>query len=62
LFVGAGQTGHDLRDFKLNQTRVAGGAGIRFRIVEKEKLSLRFDYGFGDRGDRGFYVSATEAF
>lgn len=40
--------------------KVAYGGGLRFLLSEKEKLSIRFDLGFGDAPQ--FYVGIAEAF
>lgn len=40
--------------------KIAYGGGIRFLLSEKEKLSVRFDVGFGDAPQ--FYVGIAEAF
>lgn len=48
----------------INQRTVKGsfGAGVRFAILEKEKLNLRIDYGYSDDYNHGFYFTIGECF
>lgn len=61
-FGGAGDVasapmGYDFKDMKY-----AWGGGIRFALHKNEKLNLRLDYGFTNKGDKGFYLQLGEAF
>lgn len=38
------------------------GAGIRFMISEKSRTNLCIDYGMGNYGSKGFYLSVNEVF
>jgi hypothetical protein len=62
LFFGVGETAHRLSDFTAEpHVKPAGGAGIRFVLSEKEKLTLRFDVGVSETGVLP-YALAQEAF
>jgi hypothetical protein len=61
-FIAAGDVAQKVDYFSLTDLKVAGGGGLRFVFDEKERLSLRFDYGFAIDGSSGFYFSINEAF
>jgi hypothetical protein len=42
--------------------KYSAGAGLRFMLSKKEKLSLRVDYGIGLGRNRGLYIQLGEAF
>jgi outer membrane protein assembly factor BamA len=42
--------------------RPNAGLGLRFTLDTAQHLNIRADYGFGDRGNRGFYLTIGEAF
>jgi outer membrane protein assembly factor BamA len=44
------------------QLRPNYGFGIRFTLDTAQHLNIRGDYGFGSRGNRGFYLTIGEAF
>lgn len=60
-FVGVGQVAPRISDFGFDRFWVAGGAGLRFLLAEKEGLNIRADFAFGE-GSSGFYLSLGEAF
>jgi hypothetical protein len=55
LFGGAGRIGEGFKDLGSSPNLYAGGAGIRYRIKEKEKLNIGLDVTYGD-GNVEFYV------
>ncbi|TDN37426.1 hypothetical protein A8B98_02480 [Hymenobacter sp. UV11] len=59
-FIGAGQVGYNLKDYTLDGLHAAGGAGVRFNFIRRDRVNLRFDYAFGT--DPGFYFAIGEAF
>lgn len=61
-FAGLGAVAHQLDQFQLNNTRYSGGAGIRFQIDQENKVNIRLDYGIGERGSNGLYLTFNEAF
>lgn len=62
VFGSVGQVGHQLSDFSLGGTRLAGGAGLRFRLNRQDRLNVRLDYGVGSGGNSGIYFAVGEAF
>ena len=60
-FISAGQARDDIRDFGPERIRVAGGGGIRFSILKRDRINLRLDYGVGP-GEQQFYFNIREAF
>jgi hypothetical protein len=61
VFAGAGDVFRDTNDLSLRAMKYSFGAGIRFSVNKKERLNVRFDYGFGKRNN-AFYIMLTEAF
>lgn len=61
LFLGAGDVAWDYNHFKLTELKYSYGAGLRFRLDEKEKIDVRMDIGFGNNTD-GVYFSIQQAF
>lgn len=61
VFAGAGDVMRSPSDLRLDRLKYSIGGGIRFNINKKERLNLRFDYGFGRRSD-AFYIMMGEAF
>ena len=47
VFGGAAQVYDSSSDLALDQTRIAGGVGLRFMIDSKQRVNLRIDYGWG---------------
>ena len=60
-FVGAGQVADRLDNFNTRNIKPSAGVGIRFKVVPKENLNLRIDYGVG-RNTSNFYIQLAEAF
>jgi uncharacterized protein (DUF2141 family) len=60
-FLGFGDVANKLSNYNLADFKPSYGAGARFRIDNKEKLNLRFDYGFGHQ-THNLYITVTEAF
>ena len=61
VFTGVGDVFQQPKDLAFNSLKFSVGAGIRFNINKKERLNVRFDYGFGRNSD-AFYIMLTEAF
>ena len=59
-FVSAGQVGGSLSEFNSSQFHYAGGGGIRFAVLRREKLNLRFDVAYGNSVN--YYVVLAESF
>jgi len=61
VFGSVGQVAHDPLSFRLDQTKLAGGAGLRFLVDESSGTNLRADVAFGADG-ADFYFNLGEAF
>jgi hypothetical protein len=61
VFTGVGDVFRNPSDLSFSNLKYSVGAGIRFAINRKERLNVRFDYGFG-RQNNSFYIMLTEAF
>jgi hypothetical protein len=61
LFFGAGDVASEYSHYKLTELKYSYGAGLRFRLDEKEKIDVRMDVGFGNNTD-GVYFSIQQAF
>lgn len=62
VFGSLGQVGNTLGALADSPVKATGGAGIRFKYNRRDRLNIRFDYGFGRDGSSGFYFSIGEAF
>jgi hypothetical protein len=60
-FAAAGQVGETPGDFRLQHTRVAGGAGLRIRPNPDSDVHVRLDFGFSP-DSYGIYITLLEAF
>ncbi|MFS4481732.1 BamA/TamA family outer membrane protein [Hyunsoonleella sp. 2307UL5-6] len=61
-FAGTGDVYRNVSDFQIKNLKPNFGAGARFSIDKTENLNLRFDIGFGESGNSGFYFGIAEAF
>lgn len=61
VFTGVGDVFYQPSDLRMDRLKYSYGAGIRFSINSKERLNVRFDYGFGRRNN-AFYLLLTESF
>ena len=59
-FMGFGQVGNNFSDYSFNGIHTAGGLGVRFNFIRRDRVNLRFDYAFGK--DPGLYFAIGEAF
>jgi hypothetical protein len=60
-FAGLGQAA-DQPSWNMDELIYSGGAGLRFRMLPREPLNIRFDLGIASRGMSGFFISLREAF
>ena len=60
-FAGLGDVVDDINHFQLQSLKYSVGAGIRYKIIPKENINVRFDFGIG-RGSHTFYINIAEAF
>ncbi|GAA4406958.1 BamA/TamA family outer membrane protein [Nibrella viscosa] len=61
VFSSVGVLGNEQRLFRLNDSKGAYGAGLRFTVNRREHLNLRLDYARGHQSS-GFYFTVGEAF
>ena len=61
-FVGVGQVMDKFQSFNLNRFKISVGTGLRFAILPKEKLNLRFDIAFGNYNSFTYYLILAESF
>jgi len=60
-FLGTGQVAGSLSDLDADGIKFAGGGGLRFYIVQSQRIAFRLDAGFS-KNDRGVYFNLLEAF
>ena len=61
-FIGTGRAFHSFDNSFFKELHLAGGAGLRFKVLPDEGLNLRLDFGMTNRGDNAVYFSIREAF
>ena len=62
VFGGVGNVNQYIDKFALNDTKYAGGAGIRFNFLQRDRLNLRLDYAGGTGSKPGILFAIGEAF
>ncbi len=60
-FAGLGDVSNDISNFQLANLKYSLGAGLRYKIIPKEDINIRLDFGVG-RQSNTFYLSIAEAF
>lgn len=61
MFAAAGEVAGRVDRFSLAAIKCSAGFGVRYLLIEKEKLALRVDCAWG-QGSSGFYITINEAF
>lgn len=61
-FSGTGVVAREINQFELNNLHITGGLGLRYQLDPDEKINIRLDYGIGERGNSGVYLTIGEAF
>ena len=61
LFGGVGDVAYELDDLKVKDFKYSYGFGFRYIFDEKERLTVRADFGFG-KNTSGVYFAMQEAF
>ena len=61
-FAGAGRLNDSLGSFGEDETIPSYGLGIRFMVLESQRINVRVDYARSDKGNEAWYLSVTEAF
>ncbi|UYZ61700.1 BamA/TamA family outer membrane protein [Hymenobacter weizhouensis] len=62
VFAGVGEVGNRVSDLELDKTKIAGGAGLRFRFNRRDRLNIRLDYAGGSNSPGTFFLALGEAF
>ncbi len=62
VFAGVGDVSSRIGAFRLPDLKPSYGFGFRFAVNQEERLNIRLDFGFGQHGNSGMYLSASEAF
>jgi hemolysin activation/secretion protein len=60
-FASCGQVGRSLSDFRISDTRIAAGAGLRVRPNTSSDVNIRLDVAFSPEST-GIYITLLEAF
>lgn len=62
VFAGISRVSNYEQFLNLNYLKPNFGIGLRFLIDRKDNINLRFDYGIGIDGQKGFYIAFGESF
>jgi len=62
IFGGVGSVSQYVSSFDMRNTKFAGGAGIRFNFIRRDRVNLRLDYAAGSGSKPGFLFAIGEAF
>ena len=62
IFGGVGNVNQYVDKFALKDTKYAGGAGIRFNFLRRDRVNLRLDYAAGTGSSPGILFAIGEAF
>jgi len=62
VFGGVGDVAYSLSGFSASTLKPSVGGGLRYKLDKKENVNLRVDFGLGQNGTTGFYISFGEAF
>jgi hypothetical protein len=61
-FAGFGQVAKDIPELGFDRFKIAVGGGLRFAVLKKEKLNLRFDVATGNWQTPNYYIVLAESF
>jgi len=61
-FGGIGNVYSEKNPLWKNEFRYSFGGGIRLRVLEKDNLNIRIDYGYYSKYNSGFYFTLGESF
>ena len=61
-FAGAGRMNNTLGRYGEDETIPSYGLGIRFMVMESQRINVRADYARSDKRNEAWYLSVTEAF
>ncbi|HTB24613.1 MAG TPA: BamA/TamA family outer membrane protein [Puia sp.] len=61
-WFGVGQVANSYSQVAMNEFHLSYGPGLRIMVDSKHQTNLRFDFGFGPNGIKGFNINFGEAF
>lgn len=61
-FISAGQTASTIAQFNLQAMQSSAGGGLRYLINKYKRLYIRFDAGYTQKQNWGFYLNLGDAF
>ncbi len=61
-FVSAGQTASTFSSFSIDNMQSSMGGGLRYLVNRQKHLYVRFDAGYTQKGNWGFYLNLGDAF
>jgi hypothetical protein len=61
-FAGAGRVYDSFGNIGEDNTIPSYGVGVRFMVLESQRVNIRVDYARSDNGNDAWYLSVTEAF
>jgi hypothetical protein len=61
-FISAGQTASTIVQFNVQAMQSSAGGGLRYIINRDKRLYIRFDAGYTQKQNWGFYLNLGDAF
>jgi hemolysin activation/secretion protein len=61
-FAGGGQVDDSFGDHGENETIPSYGVGLRWMVLESQRINVRVDYARSNHGNSAWYLSISEAF
>jgi outer membrane protein assembly factor BamA len=62
IFGAVGEAYRELKEIRPEHLKFSYGAGLRFALLQKERLNIRIDYGYANKNNHGMYVTVGECF
>ena len=62
VFFGAGEVAPSVLNFSPARLKPAGGLGLRFAVIPKERINIRLDFAYTDFAGLVYYLDINEAF
>jgi outer membrane protein assembly factor BamA len=62
VFGGLGDVYNKWNNINAVNMKCSFGGGLRLTVLDRENLNLRFDYGYSDNYNKGFYFTVGECF
>ena len=61
-FAGGGRVRESLGNYREDETIPSYGVGLRWMVLESQRINIRVDYARSDNGNDAWYLSVAEAF